>query len=504
MKKRNIFTSVLMMGMLCLSGIVAAQRKPNVIFFLVDDLGSGEVCSYGSKFHETPNIDALAAQGMRFTTAYSASTLCSPSRAALMTGCSPARLQLTDWIPGQVQINRKSLVPDWKTFIDKERILLPEAMKEQGYTTCFAGKWHLIPQPTPKDRELNDKDHLAAINAMYDDYLPENNGFDENYGGAHQANQGQNYFYPNYQKFRNMEGMGSPDKCLTEVLTDCAVDFIGRKKDEPFFLELSYYAVHSPLTGKPEYVEKYKRKLADNPKADYYMKNPNKAAMIQSVDESVGRVVAKLREIGQLENTLIIFTGDNGSDGDGYVPNFRGNKGTPYEGGTRVPLIVSGPGIKKGISDVPTIGMDIYPTILSFIGAPLKPKEHLDGVSIMPLLAGNGTIADRPLYWHYPHYDKTTPFSTAIIGDSKVIHYYDDGKVELYQLKDDVMEKNDLSAKNPEMAKKMEEEMIKLLRGVNYQPALPNPDYDPGKFSGGIREYNRLQEKEKNKNKKIK
>ena len=497
MKKKNTITCVLMIGMLCISGIVAGQRKPNVIFLLVDDLGSGEVCSYGSKFHETPNIDALAAQGMKFTTAYSASTLCSPSRAALMTGCSPARLQLTDWIPGQVQINRKSLVPDWKTYIDKERILLPEAMKEQGYATCFAGKWHLIPQPTPKDRELNNKDQLAAIHAMYEDCLPESNGFDENYGGAHQANQGGNYFYPNYQKFRNMEGMGSPDKCLTDVLTDCAVDFIERKKEEPFFLELSYYAVHGPLTGKPEYVEKYKRKLADNPNADYYMKNPNKAAMVQSLDESVGRVVAKLKEIGQLENTLIIFTGDNGSDGDGYVPNFRGNKGTAYEGGTRVPLIVSGPGIKQGISDVPTIGMDLYPTILSHIGAPLKPKEHLDGVDIMPLLTGSGTIDDRPLYWHYPHYDKTTPYSSAIVGDWKVIRYADDGKVELYHLADDPMEKNDLAAQNPEKAQQMVRKMTELLEGVNYQPALSNPDYDPGKFSGGIREYNKIQEKNK-------
>ncbi len=167
MHKRNIIAGICMVVAQLINVVAMGQRKPNVIFFLVDDLGSGEVCSYGSKFHETPNIDALAAQGMKFTTAYSASTLCSPSRAALMTGCSPARLQLTDWIPGQVQINRKSLVPDWKTYIDKERILLPEAMKEQGYATCFAGKWHLIPQPTPKDRELNNKDQLAAIHAAH-------------------------------------------------------------------------------------------------------------------------------------------------------------------------------------------------------------------------------------------------------------------------------------------------------------------------------------------------
>ncbi len=294
-----------------------------------------------------------------------------------------------------------------------------------------------------------------------------------------------------------MKGMGSPDKCLTDVLTDCAVDFIERKKEEQFFLYFSYYTVHSPITGKPEYVEKYKRKLVDNPNADYYMKNPNKAAMMQSLDESVGRVVAKLKEIGQLENTLIIFTGDNGSDGDGYVPNFRGNKGTAYEGGTRVTLIVSGPGIKQGISDVPTIGMDLYPTILSHIGSPLKPKEHLDGVDIMPLLTGAGTIGDRPLYWYYPHYDKTTPYSSAIICGWKVIRYADDGKVELYHLANDPMEKNDLAAQNPEKAQQMVRKMTELLEGVNYQPALSNPAYDPGKFSGGIREYMKLEGKKK-------
>ncbi len=463
----------------CLSTVAAEQRRPNVVFFLVDDLGSGEIGCYASRFHETPNIDALAAQGMLFTTAYSPSSICSPSRAALLTGRSPARSHLTDWIPGKKLINRKSLVPDWKTYMDKERVLLPEAMREQGYATFLAGKWHLIPRPTPKDIERDKKEQLAAINAMYEDQLPENNGFDENYGGSHHPNQGGRFFYPKYQQFQNMKGMGSSDKCLTDVLTDCAVDFIDRKKKEPFFIYLSYYTVHTPLTGKPEYVEKYKRKLADNPNAGYYMKNPNKAAMVQSLDESVGRVVAKLREIGQLDNTLIIFTGDNGSVSGDFVPNFRGNKGTPYEGGTRVPLIVSGPGIKQGVSDVASIGMDLYPTILSYIGAPSKPKEHLDGVDIMPLLTGSGSIDARPLYWHSPHYNKATPNSSAIVGDWKVIRYADDGAVELYHLANDPMEKNNLAAQNPEKAQQMVRKMTELLEGVDYQAVLPNPDYAP-------------------------
>jgi arylsulfatase A len=280
-------------------GFAFAADRPNVVVFLVDDLGSGELECYASKFHETPNIDALASQGMRFTHAYSGATLCSPSRAALLTGRSPARLHLTDWIPGQKQINRKTLTPDWQTHMDHERILLPEAMKEQGYATGFFGKWHLIPRPRPLD--LGDEKKLAAIAAMHDEHMPEKHGFDENYGGDQSANQGRRFFYPAYQSFPGLQDKGSEEDCITDVLTDCAVDFLERKQDEAFFLYFSYYTVHGPITGKPEYVEKYKQKLADNPGAGYYMKNPNKAAMIQSLDESVGRVMAKLKEIGQLD-----------------------------------------------------------------------------------------------------------------------------------------------------------------------------------------------------------
>ncbi len=471
-----------------------AQGKPNVVVFLVDDLGSGELVCYASKFHETPNIDALAAEGMRFTHAYSAATLCSPSRAAILTGCSPARMHLTDWIPGQQQINRKSVVPEWQTFIDCSRVLLPEAMIEQGYATCFLGKWHLIPRATPKERD--DPERVSEIAKMYAEHMPENNGFDENFGGNHSANQGRRFFYPAFRSFPGLEDKGQEDDCITDVLTDCAVDFMEREKDEPFFLYLSYYTVHSPITGKQEYVEKYKQKLADNPDAGYYMRSPGKAAMIQSLDESVGRVVAKLKEIGQLENTLIVFTGDNGSQGDEFVVHYRGNKGTAYEGGTRVPLIVTGPRIKKGICNVPTIGMDLYPTILSYIGAPLKPKEHVDGVDISSLFSGSEKLKDRPMYWHYPHYDETTPYSSVIVGDWKIIRYADDGKVELYKLKDDPMETNDLAANYPEKTEKLMKKLDRLLEDAHAQYALTNSDYDPdpNKYSGGIRGYKRWQE----------
>lgn len=464
-------------------------RQPNVVFLLVDDLGPDELACYASKFHETPNIDALAAKGMRFTQAYSGATLCSPSRAALLTGRSPARLHLTDWIPGQRQINRKTVTPNWQTHIDHKRILLPEAMKERGYATGFFGKWHLIPRPRPQD--AGKKKILAETAAMHPKHMPEKHGFDENFGGDHSPNQGRDFFYPAYHRFPNLKGKGSEDACLTDVLTDCAVDFMERKKGKPFFLYLSYYTVHGPITGKPGYVKKYQQKLKGNPDGGYYMKSPNKAAMIQSLDESVGRVMAKLKQIGQLDNTLIIFTGDNGSQGDEFVVNFRGNKGTAYEGGTRVPLIVAGPSIKTGLCDVPTIGMDLYPTILSYIKAPLKPKEHLDGVDITPLLTGIGAIKVRPLYWHYPHYDETTPYSSAIVDGWKVVRYADDGKVELYDLNNDPMEKKDLAETNPEKRKSLLTNLDDRLTAVGAQLAQPNPDYDPdpNKYSGGIRGY---------------
>lgn len=472
------------------------QRQPNVVVFLVDDLGPDELVCYASKFHETPHIDALAAKGMRFTHAYSGSTLCSPSRAALLTGRSPARLHLTDWIPGQQQINRKTLTPDWQTWIDRERVLLPEAMKEQQYATCFLGKWHLVPRPKPTEK--NNAQRVAELAAMYQDHMPENNGFDENFGGNHSPNQGNRFLYPAFRNLPRLADKGEKNDCLTDVLTDCAVDFLERKKNDPFLLYLSYYTVHSPITGKPAYVKKYEQKLADNPGADYYMNSPGKAAMIQSLDESVGRVMAKLKEIDQLENTLIIFTGDNGSQGNEFVVNYRGNKGTAYEGGTRVPLIVSGPRIQTGVCEVPTIAMDLYPTILAYIDAPPKPKEHLDGVNIMPLLTGTGTINDRPLYWHYPHYDETIPYSSAIVDGWKVIHYPDDGKVELYNLNDDPKEQVDLATTKPEKAKTLAKNLNQYLSAVDAQPAPRNPEYDPTVFSGGVRDFRVWDQGQKN------
>lgn len=486
------FTLIIAIGLAVSSAVAKEGGQPNVVIFLVDDLGPDELVCYASKFHETPNIDALASRGMRFTNAYSGSTLCSPSRAAILTGRHPARLHLTDWIPGQTQINVKSIVPDWKTYIDGERVLLPEAMKELGYSTGFFGKWHLMPRPNTRIRESEDderKERVAELNRIFPEHYPEKHGFDENYGGDQSPNQGNRFLYPATKRFRNLKDLGKEGDCVTDILTDCAVDFIERKKDKPFLVYLSYYTVHGPITGKPKYVQKYKQKLADNPDTHYHMTNLGKAAMMQSLDESVGRVIAKLKETGELDETLVIFTGDNGSDYEEWVVNARGMKGTPYEGGVRVPLIVTGPGVDVGVCDVPTIAMDFYPTILSYLNASLKPQEHLDGLDIKPLFKTSGSIDARPLYWHYPHYDKAPPYSSIIVDGWKLIHQTDDDALELYDLKNDPMEKENLAAYLPRKRNLLLQQLNQLLDDAGAQRAEQNPEYDPNQFSGGIRKF---------------
>jgi arylsulfatase A-like enzyme len=287
----NYVAPLILTFSLCLMDAASAEinRKPNVVFFLVDDFSAGALSSFGSDLHETPNIDKLAASGAVFTQGYAASTVCSPSRAAILTGKNPARLHLTDWIPGNVRKakGKKLLPPKWKMHIEHAETTLAEALKEQGYATGFFGKWHLIPYLNPQ---------------IKDQHFPENHGFDLNIGGrewGHPKGEGK-YFHP-----FNMTNMTSvPGDFLTDRLTDYALDFIDKKKDEPFLLYFSYYTVHGPIMGKLELVAKYTRKLASG---EYKQRNPEYAAMVESLDESVGRVLAKLEAEGLADRTLIIF-----------------------------------------------------------------------------------------------------------------------------------------------------------------------------------------------------
>ncbi|MEO0509913.1 MAG: sulfatase [Verrucomicrobiota bacterium] len=449
----------------------ASASQPNVVVFLVDDFSAGALSAYGSDLHETPNIDQLAASGAVFSQGYAACTVCSPSRAALLTGKAPARTNLTDWIPGHSKRanGKKLIIPEWTKYMKHSEVTLPEALKEQGYATAFVGKWHLMPFDSDVRR-------IAPENLeVFEQHYPENHGFDVNIGGREwgQPKGKGKYFHP--LNMLNMES--KPGDFLTDRLTDYAVEFIESHNEEPFLLYFSYYTVHGPFMGKPELVQKYKAKLATG---KFKHTDAVYAAMVESLDESVGRVMAKLKETGVADNTLVIFTGDNGSARGIYAQTagLRELKGSAYEGGVREPFFISGLGIQANTQiDTPVISMDFYPTILDLIGAPLKPQQHQDGVSLRPLLYGKGDIAERSLFWHYPHYHRTAPYSAIVKDDMKLVEFLEHGKLELYNLKNDLGEEKNLASVMPEKTTQMLAELNAWRKDVDAQMMEINPNY---------------------------
>lgn len=445
--------------------VSAASEKPNIVFLLVDDLGWGDFGCYGAKFNETPNIDRLAADGMRFTNAYAACTVCSPSRAAILSGRYPARLHLTDWIAGHNQPNAKLAIPDWKMKLDHERVLLPEALKNGGYSTAFFGKWHLMPNGQPDMHE----------------HFPSNHGFDINVGGREwgQPKGPGKYFSP--FGMPNLED-GKPGDYLTDKLTDQAISFLDKtRRGTPFLLYFSYYTVHSPLMAPPARVAKYQKKARDFENTKNELLNPDRAGMVESLDASVGRIVEKLEAMGMAENTVIILTGDNGGDDQRTTGGLRNFKGWPHEGAVREPLIVKYPGkITKGsVCDEMVIGMDFYPTLLEFAGLNPLPEEHKDGVSITPLLTGVKKSLDRnALYWHYPHYHRTKPYGAIRAGNWKLIEFFEDERLELFDLKADPNERNDLAGAKPEKAAELLMKLKKWRKDVDAQMPTPNPRHN--------------------------
>ncbi len=445
----------------------APSRPPNVIVILVDDLGETDLACYGSRFYETPNIDQLAKDGVRFANGYSACTVCSPTRAALLTGKYPARLHLTDWIAGHERPKAKLKIPDWQKFLPFEEITLAEQFKAAGYATASIGKWHLTPG-------LKEGDEA---------YYPEKHGFDVNVGG-YARGQPPSYVAP-YKIPTLPEGPAG--EFLTDREANETAKFIEANKDKPFFVYLPHYAVHTPLGGKPEVVAKYQAKTAKTP--DLKQKNATYAALIESVDDSVGKIRATLRKLKLEQNTIIVFTGDNG----GLLPvtensPYRVGKGSAYEGGVRVPLIVTWPGVTKGaqVEATPAITMDLYPTLLELAG--VKPMQSLvDGISLAPLLR-SGAKPDRDaIFWHYPHYHPggATPYSAIRSGDLRLVHFYEDGRDELYDLAHDVGETKDLAAAQPERAKALRTRLDAWLKSVDAQLPTPNPAYDPSADKGG-------------------
>lgn len=463
------------LGLLCFFAasqfLPAASGKPNFVFLLVDDLGWGDFGCYGAKFNETPNIDRLAADGMRFSNAYAACTVCSPSRAAILSGQYPARLHLTDWIAGHNNPTAKLAIPDWKMKIDHARVLLPEALKKGGYSTAFFGKWHLMPNGQP---DMNE-------------HFPTNHGFDSNVGGREwgQPKGPGKYFSP--FGMPNLDD-GKPGDFLTGSLADAAVSFLDKsKRDTPFLLYFAYYTVHGPLMAPPALVAKYQEKAKDFNNTKNEDTNPARAGMIEILDNSVGRIEAKLEELGIADNTVIILTGDNGGDNAKTSGGLRGFKGWSYEGAVREPLIAKWPGkIAKGsTSDEMVIGMDIYPTMLEFAGLDALPDEHKDGVSIAPLLTGATKALDRDtLYWHYPHYHRTNPYGAIRDGDWKLIEFLEDGRLELFDLKADPRESKELAKAMPEKAAELLMKLNAWRKSVDAQMPTPNPRYDPSRRGG--------------------
>ena len=434
----------------------APAEKPNFVFILIDDLGATDLGCTGSSFYETPNLDRLAARGMKFTNAYSACTVCSPTRASLLTGKYPARLHLTDWISGHVKPKAKLRIPDWTQALPLDEHVLPRALASAGYVSGLFGKWHLGKE----------------------DHAPAKFGFDSNVGGAHYGSP-PSYFAP-YKNPTITDG--EKGEYLTDRLTDEAVRFIRSNRDKPFFLYVPHYAVHNPLQAKPELVEKYKAKA----KPGEGHRNPVYAAMIESVDQSVGRVIAALDELKLSEKTVVVFTSDNG----GLVQNtsnapYRVGKGSAYEGGVRIPLLVSWPGtVPAGRTcDVPVVTPDWYPTFLDLAGVRPRESQRVDGTSLLPLLRDKGSFEREAIYWHYPHYHPggATPYGAIRRGDWRLVEFFEDDRVELYDLKNDVGEAKDLAAVMPEKARELQRYLADWRASVGAQMPTPNPNYEPSK-----------------------
>jgi arylsulfatase A-like enzyme len=457
----------------------AAARRPNVVFFLVDDLGFMDVgANNPASFYETPNVDRLAAGGMRFSNGYAANPVCSPTRYSILTGRYPTRAGITDWLVGTREGRfRPAPLAD---HMPLEEVTLAEALREAGYRTFFAGKWHLSP---------------AA------EYWPEAQGFEVNKGGwsAGGPYGGKQYFSPygNPRLEDGPEGEHLPDRLATE-----AVRFIEAHRDEPFLVYLSFYSVHTPLLGRPDLVAKYeaKAKRLGRPRPDEFAEEeqvwpvaePRRvrtvqdhavyAAMVEAMDQAVGKVLGQLDALGLADHTVVVFTSDNGglSTSEGSPTSnlpLRGGKGWLYEGGIREPFVVRAPGVTRAgaTTDVPAISTDLYPTLLDLLGLPPRPFQHRDGVSLVPVLRGGRTLARDALYWHYPHYSNQGGFPGGAIRQDrwKLLERFEDGKVQLYDLATDPGERRDIAAAEPARVRALRARLHAWYRDVGAQFLRP-------------------------------
>jgi arylsulfatase A-like enzyme len=464
-----------MMGTIVSPAVFSAEarkrNRPNIVFILVDDMGwTGPAC-YGSDLHETPNIDRLAMEGVRFEQAYAASPVCTPTRASIMTGKTPARLNMTIWHEAAVERLRskgdKPLAPPiTEPNLDLAYVSLAEVLRDAGYQTAHVGKWH-----------LGDAEHY-----------PETQGFDVNIGGTLWGAPS-TYWYPYHRERTTDAGnlehryvpalpFGKEGEYLTDRLTDEALGLMERMHEKPFFLSMCYYNPHTPIEGKPELVEYYRNKI----KEGMTHTNARYAAMVHTLDENVGRLLDKLDELGVADNTMVVFYSDNGGfdqvrDDELVTSNvpLRSGKASLYEGGVRVPAIVKWPGHTpvNAVCNEPIVSTDLYPTILDALGSSASDVGcgELDGVSLRSLLENPESKLDRDtICFHFPHYYfNTSPVSAIRRGDWKLIEYYEDGHAELYNLKDDLGENTDLAAEKPDIAADLRQRLDQWREDVNAQ-----------------------------------
>jgi arylsulfatase A-like enzyme len=458
--------------------------QPNIIVLLIDDLGWRDLTCYGSAFYETPNLDRLAGSGMRFTHGYASCPVCSPTRASIMTGKYPATVGITNFIAGQAEGRLKC--PPYLHYLPLEETTVAAALREGGYATWHVGKWHL----------------------GGGDYEPQHHGFDVNVGGGSPGMPGHGYFSP--WKLPHLEE-GPEGQYLTDRLTDEAIRLVrGRDAERPFFLHMSHYAVHVPIEAPADLVEKYRTKAArlgldevetfregerfpSLHKRDRRVRrrlvqsDPVYAAMIENLDANIGRLLAAVEAEGLADDTLVLFTSDNGglATAEGSptcnAPLAEG-KGWMYEGGTRVCLVASWPGcVSAGATcEVPVTSTDFYPTFLEAAGLPPRPGQHVDGVSLMPLLEGGDSLARDAIYWHYPHYANQggTPACSVRAGDWKLIEFFEDGRLELYRVAEDVGEAENLAAKETRERDRLHEMLVDWRERVEAEIPEPNPDWE--------------------------
>lgn len=460
----------------------AEDSKLNFVVILVDDMGWTGLSGYGSDLHRTPNIDRFADRSMKFTSAYASASICTPTRAALLTGKYPARLNMTIWheMAKTPQLNKRVIPPVVEGNLPHDEITIAEALGEAGYKTAHVGKWH-----------LGEASHY-----------PETHGFDFAFGGSFWGCPA-TFYYPyrgmfggaSNRHYRYIPGIDSTEsrdgEHLTDRLTDEALGFIDRVSDDPFFLYMAYYTVHVPVEGKPEIAEKYREEIEPG----MIHQNAHFAAMHETLDDNVGRILKKLEDDGVADHTVVILTSDNGgfinaSEGKIVTSNLplRSGKGSLYEGGVRVPMIVYWPGetVAGSVSDEPVVTMDLYPTILDIASLETDPHSGntVDGVSLAPLLrAPQSQLAREELFWHYPHYYQTTkPVSSVRQGKWKLLEYLEDGHLELYDLDADLGETRDLASSEPRKAKALQRRLAEWRVQVDASMPQSNPNWNERKY----------------------